>query len=157
MDTEADTAPRVAHTYESLEVGQSYSTYRFLSEDDVLAFARITGDENPIHVDGEYAAKTRFGSRIVHGVFLLALISKVLGHDFPGHGSVAVNISCRFLRPVPINSKVKVEVKVAEKLSKRQQVRAKTYIYNEANRIALAGEAVFIPPSERVEDFAKQP
>ncbi len=143
MDT---VEPQIIHTYESLEVGQSFATYRFVSEDDVLAFARITGDDNPIHVDAAYAAQTRFGNRIVHGVFLLALISKVLGHDFPGHGSVAVNISCRFLRPVPVNSTVKVEVRVLEKLAKRRQVKAKTYIYNEANKMTLAGEAVFIPP-----------
>ncbi len=138
----------IVHTYDSIAVGQSCAVERFVSEDDVLAFARITGDDNPIHVDPAYAAETRFGKRIVHGVFLLALISKVLGHDFPGHGSVAVNISCRFLRPVPVNSTVTVEVKVSEKFEKRRQVKARTYIYNESGRMVLAGEAVFIPPGE---------
>ncbi len=134
-------------TYESMKIGESFATHRFVSEEDVLTFARITGDDNPIHVDAEYAAQTPFGFRIVHGVFLLALISKVLGHDFPGPGCVATNISCRFLRAVPINSRVKVEVKVSEKLEKRRQVKVGTYIYNDAGKLAMAGEAVFIPPT----------
>jgi len=143
-----DTEPsQVVHTYESLEIGQSFAIHRFVSEEDVLGFARITGDDNPIHVDADYAAQTRFGERVVHGVLLLGLISKVLGRDFPGHGSVATSISCRFLRPVPLNSTVKVEVVVSEKYPQRKQVKTKTYIYNEAGRMAMAGEAVFIPPS----------
>ena len=79
-------------TYESIEVGDSFKSDRFISEDDVQTFADITGDDNPIHVDEEYARESRFGHRVVHGVFLLGLISKVLGRDFPGHGSVAVGI-----------------------------------------------------------------
>ena len=136
------------HTYESLQIGETFQTYRFISEDDVLTFARITGDDNPIHVDAEYAAQTRFGHRIVHGVMLLGLISKVLGRDFPGHGSVAVSLSCRFLRPVRVNSNVRVEVKIVEKLDQRRYVKAKTYVYTEHNKMALAGDATLIPPTE---------
>ncbi|MDX1430005.1 MAG: MaoC/PaaZ C-terminal domain-containing protein, partial [Rhodothermales bacterium] len=64
------------HTYDTLEVGQSYSVDREITADDVRAFADITGDDNPLHVDAEYAANTRFGRPIVHGVFLAGLISK---------------------------------------------------------------------------------
>jgi acyl dehydratase len=59
---------------------------------------------------------------VVHGVLLLGLISKVLGRDFPGHGSIAVGISCRFLRPVPVGSEVTVEVKISEKVEARKHV-----------------------------------
>ncbi len=135
------------HTYESLKIGDSFSIPRFITEDDVLTFARVTGDDNPIHVDAEFAETTRFGQRVVHGVLLLGLISKVLGRDFPGPGSIAVSLACRFLRPVRLNSMVRVEVKVVEKLDKRGYVKCKTYIYTEENRMALAGEATFIPPS----------
>ena len=138
--------PQVMHTFESLEPGQSHSIYRFISEEDVQSFARLTGDDNPIHVDAEYAADTRFGTNIVHGVFLLALISKLLGRDFPGPGSVAVSISARFLRPVAVNTTVRVEVRIKEKLERRQQVLARTFIYTEANKTAMVGEALFIPP-----------
>ena len=135
------------HTYESLQVGDTFSTTQFISEDDVLTFAKITGDDNPIHVDAEYAENTRFGHQIVHGVLLLGLISKVLGRDFPGHGSIAVALSCRFLRPVRVGSEVRIEVKIIEKLDKHKHVKGKTYVYNENNKMAIAGEATLIPPT----------
>lgn len=135
------------NTYETIEVGDSFSTTRFLSAEDVLTFANLTGDDNPIHVDAEYASKTRFGKPIVHGVLLLGIISKVLGKDFPGHGSIAVAISCRFLRPVPVGSEVTVEIKINEKVDKHKHVKGRVYIYHEG-RIAMGGEATIIPPSE---------
>ena len=136
------------HTYDSLTIGDESEYYRFISEEDVLTFARITGDDNPLHVDASYAEKTQFGDRIVHGVFLLGLISKALGRDFPGPGSIAVKISCRFLRPVRVNSQVRVTVKIVEKFPQRRHVKAETNVYNENNKMALAGEAIIIPPQD---------
>lgn len=135
------------NTYEKLQVGDSFTYDRFLSAEDVRTFARVTGDDNPIHVDEEYAKETRFGKPIVHGVLLMGIISKVLGRDFPGHGSVAVSISCRFLRPVPVGSQITVEVKIFEKIDKHKHVKARAYIYREG-KMVLSGEATIIPPSE---------
>src|SRR5690625_7454424 len=104
------------HTYESLNVGDTFTFDRHLSAADVMKFAEVTGDDNPIHVDREYAATTRFGKPIVHGVLLLGIISKVLGRDFPGHGSVAVGISCRLLRPVPVDRVLAVGLVLAERI-----------------------------------------
>lgn len=137
------------NTYEALEVGQSYTTTRHLSAKDVQIYADLTGDDNPIHIDPEYAAETRFGHPIVHGTFLLGIISKALGRDFPGPGSVAVSISCRFLRPVPVDSEITVEVRVAEKIEKYRHIRMKVYIYRDKKTV-LGGEAVLIPPGEGV-------
>lgn len=139
--------PRTIYTYDSLQVGDTFTTTRFISEDDVLAFAKVTGDDNPIHIDQAYAEASRFGYRIVHGVLLLGLISKVLGRDFPGHGSIAVSLSCRFLRPVPVGSEVRIEIKIVEKLDKHRHVRGKTTVYNHENKIAIGGEARIIPPT----------
>jgi acyl dehydratase len=133
------------HTYETIQVGDTYTTTRVLTADDVQTFAELTGDDNPLHVDPEYAATTRFGRPIVHGVLLLGIISKVLGRDFPGHGSIAVAISCRFLRPVPVGSEIKVEIKISEKIEKRKHVKGRVYVYNDG-RLALGGEATIIPP-----------
>lgn len=134
------------NTYESIQVGDSYSNERVLSAEDVRTFAEVTGDDNPIHLDEDYARKAGFDKPVVHGVLLLGIISKVLGHDFPGAGSVAVSISCRFLRPVPVGSEIRVEIKIAEKLEKRKLVKGRVYIYQD-DRIALGGEATIIPPS----------
>ena len=141
------------NTYESLQIGESFKVNRILTVEDVRTFADLTGDDNPIHVDPEYAATTRFGKPIVHGVLLLGIISKVLGRDFPGHGSVAVGISCRFLRPVPVGSEITVEVRIAEKLPKYKHVKARVYIYL-GKKTVLGGEATLIPPSQEDEDEA---
>lgn len=143
------------NTYESIQIGDSYSTTRVISAEDVDKFAEVTGDDNPIHLDEEYARNSRFGRRVVHGVLLLGLISKVLGRDFPGHGSVAVGISCRFLRPVPVGSEVTVEVKVAEKIEKRKYIKARVFIYLDG-KMALGGEGTVIPPSEEDEETRRR-
>ena len=139
--------PKSIHTYESLQIGDSFTTTRFISEEDVLTFAKITGDDNPLHIDPNYAQNTRFGDRIVHGVLLLGLVSKVLGRDFPGHGSIAVAISCRFLRPVRVDSEVRIEIKITEKLEKYRHVRGKAYVYNDQNKMVIGAEITLIPPT----------
>lgn len=135
------------HTYESLQVGDTFSVQRLITAEDVQTFADVTGDDNPLHVDAAYAETTRFGKPIVHGVLLLGIISKVLGRDFPGPGSVAVALSCRFLRPVPVGSEVTVEVRVAEKVEKHRHIRMRVYVYL-AGKLSVGGEATLIPPSE---------
>lgn len=140
------------HTYETIEVGDSYEWDHVITADDVKSFAEITGDDNPIHVNEDYAeTHSRFGRPVVHGVLLLGLISKVLGRDYPGHGSIAVGISCRFLRPVPVGAEVKVQIKVAEKLEASRHIKVRTYIYRDG-KMVLGGEGRVIPPSEEGEE-----
>jgi 3-hydroxybutyryl-CoA dehydratase len=134
------------HTFETIQVGDTHTFSRHISADDVRLFAEVSGDDNPLHLDPEYAATTPFGQPIVHGAFLLSIVSKVLGRDYPGHGAVAVSLSSKFLRPVPVGSDVTVEVKVAEKIEGRGHVRAKISVYNAQGKMACGGEAVFIPP-----------
>lgn len=133
------------HTFDSIQVGDTYSIKRFLSKADVEAFADVTGDDNPLHVDEEYASGTRFGHTVVHGVLLIGIISKVLGRDYPGHGSIAVSISAKFLRPVPVGSEVEIEIRVAEKIERHRHVRLRVYVYLN-KKMAVGGEAVVIPP-----------
>ena len=135
----------MAHTYESLQVGDTFSVSRVISAADVQGFADVTGDDNPLHLDPEYARQSRFGVPVVHGVLVMGIVSKVLGRDFPGHGSIAVSMSVKFLRPVPVGSEVTVEIKIAEKIEARKHVRARVAAYVH-NKLCMGGEAVFIPP-----------
>jgi acyl dehydratase len=135
------------NTYDKLNIGDSFSLKRVISAEDVRVFAELTGDDNPIHVDEEFASTTRFGKPIVHGVLLLGIISKVLGRDFPGHGSVAVKLSARFLRPVPVGSEITVEVKIVEKIERYRHIRGSVSVHV-AGKMALGGEATLIPPTE---------
>ena len=136
----------MAHTYETLSIGDSFSWSQTLTMEDVKVFADITGDDNPIHIDEEAGRRSRFGRPVVHGVYILGLASKVLGRDFPGPGSIAVSLSAKFLRPVPVGDEVTIEVRVAEKLERHGHVRMKMYAYT-SGKMALGGEAIVIPPS----------
>ncbi|MFC2085808.1 MaoC family dehydratase [Bacteroidota bacterium] len=135
----------MAHTYDSIQIGDTHRSKRFISAEDVQGFADVTGDDNPIHLDAEHAKTTRFGVPIVHGVLLLGIVSKILGRDYPGHGSIAVSMSVKWLRPVPVGSEVEIEIKIAEKNDARKHVRARLAGYLNG-KMCLGGEAVFIPP-----------
>ena len=137
----------MAHTYDTLQVGDGFTWSRILTPEDVRGFADVTGDDNPLHLDPAYAATTRFGQPVVHGVYILGLASKVLGRDFPGHGSIAVALSAKFLRPVPVGVEVKVEVKVAEKVDAHRHVKMKLYVYANG-KLSVGGEATVIPPPD---------
>jgi acyl dehydratase len=135
----------MSHTYDSIQVGDGHTFERVVTMDDVRQFASVTGDDNPIHVDEEAGRASRFGQPVVHGVFILGLASKVLGRDFPGDGSIAVALSARFLRPVPVGSNVRIEVKVAEKIDKHRHVKIRLYAYANG-KMCVGGEALVIPP-----------
>ncbi len=133
------------HTYESLQVGDGFTWSRVITAEDVQKYADVTGDDNPLHLDAEYAATTPFGKPVVHGMYVLGLASKVLGRDFPGHGAVAVSISVKFLRPVPVGEEVTIEVKVFEKIERFKHVKIRLYAYVNG-KMVVGGEAVVIPP-----------
>ena len=96
-------------------------------------------------------AASRFGKPVVHGVYLLGIASKVLGRDFPGPGSIAVSLSAKFLRPVPVGEEVTIEVKVAEKIERHGHVKVRMYAYCNG-KMSLGGEAVVIPPPADEQD-----
>lgn len=140
----------MSHTYDSLQVGDSFTWSRTIPMDDVRTFAEVTGDDNPIHIDEEAGRASRFGQPVVHGVYVLGLASKVLGRDFPGAGSIAVSIEAKFLRPVPVGETVTIEVKVAEKMERHRHVRIRLYAYVNG-KMCVGGEAVVIPPPDDAE------
>lgn len=133
------------NTYDTLLPGNDFSMERFISRDDVARFAELSGDDNPIHLDDAAAQSLGFPRAIVHGALLMSFISKVLGRDYPGPGCVAVSLSSKFLRPVPVDSLVRFEVKVAERIEARKHVRFQVYAYLNG-KMTMGGEAVLVPP-----------
>src|SRR6185436_12115655 len=126
--------------------GDEYKFERYISADDVKKFAEVVGDLNPIHLDAEYAEKSFFKKRIVHGAFLAGLISKVLGMDFPGQGTVYISQNSVFKRPVYVDTTVSVEVRVAQVLTEKRRLVLDTNILNSAGEVCLAGSAtVWLP------------
>lgn len=130
----------------SYQPGDSFSFERRISSDDVKQFAEVVGDLNPIHLDAEVAEKSFFKKRIVHGAFLAGLISKILGMDFPGQGTVYISQNSVFKRPVYVDTTVRVEVTVTEVLTAKKRLILDTSVFNEDAEVCLTGTAtVWIP------------
>ena len=97
---------------EEMSVGQSAERSRVVGEADIAAFAEVSGDHNPVHMDEAFAATTRFQGRIAHGMLSATYISAVLGEQLPGHGAIYVSQSLGFRRPVRIGDEVTARVTV---------------------------------------------
>ncbi|RFA28591.1 acyl dehydratase [Alkalilimnicola ehrlichii] len=111
---------------EDLEVGMSASYAKTISEADVVLFAGISGDDNPVHLNVEYAKTTPFKERIVHGMFSAALISAVLGTRLPGPGAIYVDQQIRFKAPVHIGDTLVAKATVVEIDQDRRRVKLET-------------------------------
>lgn len=111
---------------EELEVGQTATYAKTVTEADIILFAGISGDDNPVHINKEYAEGTMFKERIAHGMFSAALISAVLGTRMPGPGAIYVDQELKFKAPVYIGDTVTAKAEVLEINLERRRVRLKT-------------------------------
>ena len=130
---------------EDLQIGQTAELRRRVTEHDIEAFAAVTGDENPVHLDEAYAAATQFKGRIAHGMLSAGYISAVLGTQLPGPGAIYVSQSLNFRRPVRIGDEVTAEVKVTAIDPARARVTFATACVV-AGKTVVEGEAVVIVP-----------
>src|SRR5271170_7529697 len=106
--------PFSTYCFEDLVIGMRETYFKTVSNEDVIGFAELSGDRNPIHLSEHFARKTRFGGRIVHGLYTASLISAVIGMRLPGPGSVYISQSLNFLGPVKIGDVIEVSVEVME-------------------------------------------
>ena len=129
--------------YSDLVVGKTAEYSKQVSEDDVMSFARITGDFNAVHVDETAAKKTRFGGRIAHGMLSGGLVSAAIANELPGAGSIYLAQTMRFTAPVRINDTITVALTVTELLSKNR-VKLSTVCRNQNGETVLDGEATIM-------------
>ncbi len=134
------------YAFEDLAIGMRESLMRTVMESDVTSFATVTGDHNPIHLDERYAAQTRFGQRIAHGLFTASLVSALLGTRLPGPGAVYLSQTLRFLTPVRIGDVVTAAAEVVELVPSRRRVRLFCECVADG-RAVLEGEAWVAVPS----------
>lgn len=127
------------------KVGDFAEITKAFSEEDVFLFAGITGDRNPVHISKEYAASTRFGERVVHGVLTAGLISAVIGMKLPGPGCLYVSQTLNFLGPVKIGDEIRARAEIAEVISEKR-LRLRTQCFNQKMEMVLDGEAIIVPP-----------
>jgi 3-hydroxybutyryl-CoA dehydratase len=132
-------------SFEDLHVGMRETLMKTVMETDLVGFARLSGDDNPIHLCDVYAARSRFGERIAHGLYTASLISAVLGTRLPGPGAVYRSQTVNFHAPVRIGDVVTVTVEVVELVSKGRKVRLACEARVDG-RLVLDGEAIVSVP-----------
>ena len=133
---------------EDIEVGQKVKFFKTFRQVDVEKFSEISGDNNPVHLDVNYASKTIFKKRVVHGFLTASLISAAIGTKLPGPGSIYLNQSLKFLAPVFPDEEVIVELTIKNiNLEKRRVIIDTTCICN--NKEVLVGEAEILVESKK--------
>ncbi len=132
--------------FEDLEVGMEASVAKTVSEADIVSFADVTGDRNPVHLDEGYATATMFKGRIAHGMLSAGYISAVFGTKLPGPGAIYVSQTLNFKAPVRIGDEVVAQVKVTELVAAKRRARFGCVCLVNGKPV-LEGEAVLMVPA----------
>jgi acyl dehydratase len=135
----------------TFKVGDSAEITKTIEQADVDAFAQVTGDHNPVHVDEEFAKTTRFGKRIVHGMLTASLISAVLANKLPGEGSVYLGQTLQFVVPVFAGDEITARVTVKEIREDKPIVKLETVCVNQRDEVVIRGEATVLLPQKSTE------
>ena len=128
------------------KVGDSASITKTFSENEVLTFASISGDHNPIHIDPQFAASSQFGRQIVHGMLSAGLISAILGMQLPGPGSIYLKQELNFRAPVYFEDTLTATVTVTKLREDKPIITLATRCTNQDGILVLDGEAVLMLP-----------
>lgn len=138
-----------SYTIQELREGLTVQEEFPVTEQMGIEFAGVSGDTNPVHLDQDYAAATRFGAKIAHGMLIGSFISNVIGTRMPGEGSIYMKQEMTFLRPVYYGDRVTVEVAVKALQKDRNRAVLSTDCYNQKGEKVLAGEALVMPKEEK--------
>lgn len=137
-------------TFDEINIGDSASLTRTLTEKDIQVFAIMSGDINPAHVDVEYANSDMFHKIIGHGMWGGALISTVLGTQLPGPGTIYIGQTIRFKKPVAIGDTLTVTVTAKEKIPEKNRVIFACECRNQSNEVVMEGTAEVIAPTKKI-------
>lgn len=137
-------------TYDELTLGQKASFSKLVTEQDVVLFAAVSGDVNPVHLDEDFAAGTIFGGRIAHGMLTGAVISAALAMELPGPGVIYLGQTLRFTRPVKLGDRITVHLEVTDKRDDKHIVKLDCKVTNQDDKVVASGEAQVIAPTEKI-------
>ncbi|HVU12951.1 MAG TPA: MaoC family dehydratase [Phototrophicaceae bacterium] len=132
----------------ALKIGDRASRTKTITDEDVRLFAQASGDTNPVHLDDAYAAGTRFGRRIAHGMLTGSLISAILGNDLPGYGTIYLGQEFKFKAPVYIGDTITATVELIAYREDKRIATFKTTCANQAGTLVLEGQAVVLAPPD---------
>ncbi|CBL46953.1 MaoC-like dehydratase [gamma proteobacterium HdN1] len=137
-------------TYDELSVGDSASFSRTLTQEDILLYAYVSGDYNPVHIDEEYAKTTQYKGTIAHGMFYAAMLSAAVASSLPGPGSILLSQEFRLRNPARAGDTLNGVISIAEKKSKMNIVRVDCTIKNQDGTTVFTGTSTVIAPSEKL-------
>lgn len=130
--------------FEDFKVGMKAHTSKTITETDVILFAGVSTDINPVHLDEETAKKGIFGKRVAHGILVSGLISAVLGNKLPGPGSIYMGQELKFLAPVFIGDTITAEVEIIELIPEKCRIKLNTTCTNQDGKVVIAGQALIM-------------
>ena len=143
-----DNLPRGTICIEDIEIGMSRSLRKVITNRDIELFAEVSTDHNPVHLDDDYARDTIFEGRIAHGMLTAGLISAVIGEQLPGHGTVYLGQTLKFLAPVRPGDMVEAVVTVTDMDIAKRRVTMDTHCEIDGKKV-LKGEAIVLAPSRK--------
>jgi 3-hydroxybutyryl-CoA dehydratase len=130
----------------NINISSEYSYEFIFNQNDVINFAKASGDDNPIHLDDEYAKTTIFEKRILHGFLGGSVFSKVFGTLFPGNGTIYLKQNMSFYKPMFIETNYVAKFKVIEVSSEKNRATVRTEIFDSNNELIIGGEALIKHP-----------
>lgn len=139
----------VERPYEEIEIGETASISKMISEADIVNYAGIIGDFNPVHVNPEYAKTTMFGERIAHGMLTASFISTLVGCCIPGKNALYLSQEVKFVKPVKIGDTITAVAEVVEKIDAKRRVVMTTTITNQRGEVVISGKAVTMVMSKQ--------
>jgi 3-hydroxybutyryl-CoA dehydratase len=131
----------------NFKIGDTASTTKRITDADIRAFADVTGDHNPVHVDDEFARQTRFGRRIAHGMLTASLISAVLANKLPGAGSIYLSQTIKFVSPVFLDDEITARVTLTSIRQDKPILKLDTICVNQRGETVVKGEATVLAAS----------
>ncbi len=137
-------------TFDEINIGDECHYSKTMSEKELILFAAVTGDVNPVHLDEEFASGTLFKERIAHGMWSASLVSATLATVMPGPGAIYVSQSIKFHRPVKLGDILQVTLKAKSKNKEKKTVTFACQVKNQVNKTVISGEAVVIAPTEKI-------
>ncbi|MBU2934768.1 MULTISPECIES: MaoC family dehydratase [Pacificibacter] len=143
-----DNFPRGTICIEDIEIGMTRSLRKIVTDRDIELFAEVSTDRNPVHLDDDYAQDTIFEGRIAHGMLTAGLISAVIGEQLPGHGTVYLGQTLKFLAPVRPGDMVLAEVIVSDIIHAKRRVALECKC-SVGDTVVLKGDAMVLAPSRK--------
>ena len=133
-------------TIDQIQIGDTASFTKTVTETDIIIYAGISGDFNPAHMDAEAAKEGVFGQRVAHGMLSAGFISNVLGTQLPGPGTIYMGQELRFVKPVYVGDTVTATVTVTERIPEKNRLKLDTVVTNQRGEAVITGSATVMPP-----------